>query len=135
VEDGEVDAHLGARGREHLDLSGAEKGRRIGLRAFLEHSQHDLSPGGFGEPGELVHRSLGAMPPDRARYQADERRALAPRYSARTHRSTSSQAIAPGRISRTSSSTAWTTVDGGPPLVLPRSSNSSTSRCSNTRAT
>ena len=73
----DVDVGLGRRGRERRDLAGAEKRRRVGLRALLQHAQHDLGAGGFGQAGELLERSLGLEPARPAGNQADERRALA----------------------------------------------------------
>ena len=78
----DVDVGLGARRRQRLDLAGAEKRRRIGLRPLLQHAQHDLGAGGLGEAGELVERALGVEPPRAAGDQADQRGALARRATA-----------------------------------------------------
>ena len=101
------------------DLAGAEKRRRIGLRPLLQHAQHDLRAGGLGQAGELVERSLGVEPPRAAGDQADERRALARRATARSQRMPErlSHEIAPARTSRGSAPVTSTIVDGGPPGV------------------
>ena len=77
VEDDDVDVGFRGGERERLDLAGAEKGRRIGLRALLQHAQHDLRAGRLREAGQFVERSLRFEPPRPAGDQADERRALA----------------------------------------------------------
>ena len=82
VEDDDVDVGLCCGGRERLDLAGAEKRRRIRLRPFLEHAQHDLGAGGLRQAGELVERALGVEPAGASGDQADERGALRSPYRA-----------------------------------------------------
>ena len=119
VEHDDVDVGLGGGGGQRGDLAGAEKRRGIRLRALLQHAQHHLGARGLGQAGQLVERSLGIEPARTARDQADERRALAPRYppgmpglpagtvalrrvsrSRLSHACISSQGIAPARTSR-----------------------------------
>ena len=73
---------LGGGDGERLDLAGAEKRRRIGLRALLQHAQHDLGARGLREAGELVERSLGVEPPGATGDQPDQRGALGSSYRA-----------------------------------------------------
>ena len=125
VEDDDVDVGFGARRGERLDLAGAEKGRRIGLRPLLQHAQHDLGAGRLGQAGQLVERSLGLEPPRAAGDQADERRALASGYARRSlaacpampeSRPTQSRRRGPAAARRRVTSTI---VDGGPPRRRP----------------
>src|SRR4029453_1949768 len=45
VEDDEIDAELGTRGRQRVDFASAEKGRGIGSGPLLKHAQHDVRAG------------------------------------------------------------------------------------------
>ena len=49
VEDDDVDLGFGGGAREQVDLAAAEKRRRIGLGALLQHAQHDTRAGGVGQ--------------------------------------------------------------------------------------
>ena len=81
VEDDHVDVGLGGRRREHLNLAGAQKSRRIRLRPLLQHAQHDVAPRRLREAGELVERSIRVEPPGTAGNQADQRGPLPSGYA------------------------------------------------------
>ena len=125
VEDHDVDAGLGARRGQRRHLARTEKRRRIGLGPLLQHAQHDLGAGGFGQPRELLERAFGFHAPGAAGDQPDKRRPLGARHPRCAHASTASHETAPGRTSRGSSPVTSTIVEGGPPRVLPASSSRS----------
>ena len=120
VEDDEVGARFGARGGERLDLAGAEKRRRIGLRPLLQNAQHDLGAGRLRQSGR-ARRAIA--PPRAAAFDPATRPTSAARsrlrYARPSHACTSSHGIAPARTSRTSLPLTSTIVDGGPPRRRP----------------
>ena len=83
VEDDDVDARLGARRGERLDLAGAEKRRRDPASAAPAARAARPRRRPPRQAGELVERALGVEPPRAPGDQADERRALARGYALR----------------------------------------------------
>ena len=59
----------------------AQIGGGIRLRPLLQHAQHDLRAGGFGESGELLERALRLETTGASGNEPDQRRLLDRRYS------------------------------------------------------
>ena len=112
VENDDAGIGLRTRGGQRRDLSLPEKRRGVRLGTLLQHAQHDLGAGRFGQPAELVERSFRVEPAGPARDQPDERRALRSFYARLTHACTSSHARAPARTSRGADPVTSTMVDG-----------------------
>jgi hypothetical protein len=73
VEYDHVDVHLGARRSQRHNLSGTQKGRRIGLGSLLQNAEDDNSAGRFGQACKLVEGTLGIRSPDPSGNETDER--------------------------------------------------------------
>ena len=69
----DVDVGFGGRLRQHVDFAAAEKRRRIGLRAILQHAQHHARAGGVGESCQFFERMFGVDPPRAAGDQTNQR--------------------------------------------------------------
>src|SRR5262249_2663557 len=116
--------------RQRLDLAGAEKRRRIGLRPLLQHAKDHVGAGRLRQAAELFERPLGFEPPGTSSDQPDERRALT-RHPCRPfrpllrHACMSSPSIAPALTRTGGPLVVSTIVDGAPPGVRPMSINRS----------
>ena len=63
--------------REQIDLAASEERGRIRLGPLLQHAKHHAGAGGFGQPFQFLHRTLGVEAARRAGHQSHERGAFA----------------------------------------------------------